>query len=518
MIIKKFFSTKNLKKIRTEVWLILILIFALFLRLYFFVGIGFNDDSYYLEYAEEIYKGKRFIPPAGVEWGVRIAVYYPVVFFWKIFGINEFSTSLYFILLSLGSIIITYFLGKELFNEKVGLVASFLMSIFPLEIIYSTQVGPEIPTQFFSGASILFFIIAEKLRKNLYYFISGIFLGFCYLSKSVVILIIPILGFYLLLKTWKKGIFRILKNNLSSYLIFLLGFLIIFTIQLIHFYSITGEWFYGEKVRKYFFTHDLNSNPDLSYYIRMMFNLGPFFNWIHDKPYFGFFYYFVVFSLIFLLYKKDKYSLFIIFWFLFLFIFFEFGLQFFCTRIVKYCLYARHVRFLSLFSIPATLIFSRFLTFNNKIQKTIIIPSLIFLSITSLYYANQSYIFLRNGMGYIKETVYFLKDTANKTIYIPDPWTISKFKFFSQYDENFINRLKVYDCSMIDCRNYFYSSGKFIKDAFVVTELNPYTYINPHSYPEFMVNPPKEWILLKNISLNSIGIFSKFNPKIYYAP
>jgi hypothetical protein len=121
-------------------------------------------------------------------------------------------------------------------------------------------------------------------------------------------------------------------------------------------------------------------------------------------------------------------------------------------------------------------------------------------------------------MGYIKETVYFLKDTANKTIYIPDPWTISKFKFFSQYDENFINRLKVYDCSMIDCRNYFYSSGKFIKDAFVVTELNPYTYINPHSYPEFMVNPPKEWILLKNISLNSIGIFSKFNPKIYYAP
>ncbi len=504
--------------IRSNFLFFCILIFALFLRLYFFVGIGFNDDSYYLEYAEEIYKENKFIPPSGVEWGIRIAVYYPVVFFWKIFGINELSTSLYFLLLSLGSIVITYLLGKEIFNKKIALTAAFLLSIFPLEIIYSTQVGPEIPTQLFSAASILFFIKGEKSRKIFYYFLSGIFLGFCYLSKSVVILIIPIIGFYVFWNHFKKGLFKHLKNNIFPYLVFLSGFMIIFLLQLIHFYIITGEWFYGEKVRNYFFTHDLNSNSDLSYYIRMMFNFGPFFNWIHDKPYFGFIYYFVFFSLIFLIYKKDKFSIFLIFWLLFLFLFFEFGLQFYCTKIVEYCLYARHIRFLSIFSIPAVIILSRFLLFTTKIQKVLLAPILIFLFITSLYYTNQSYIFLRNGMGYIREAVYFLKGTSNKTIYIPDPWTISKFKFFSKYDENFINRLKVYDCNTIDCKNYFYNSGKFIRDAFVVTELNPYTYINPYSYPEFMLNPPKDWILLKNISLNTIGIFSKFNPKIYYVP
>ena len=139
----RFFSEKSIRAI------LLIAIFGLALRLLFFVGIGFNDDSYYLEFAETIYKGYKFTPPLYVEWGVRIAVFYPIVFFWKILGINEFSTSIYFLLLSIGNIIFTYFLGKELFNKKVGLVAAFLMCILPLDIIYSTQVGPEIPVQFF---------------------------------------------------------------------------------------------------------------------------------------------------------------------------------------------------------------------------------------------------------------------------------------------------------------------------------------------------------------------------------
>jgi hypothetical protein len=36
--------------------------------------------------------------------------------------------------------------------------------------------------------------------------------------------------------------------------------------------------------------------------------------------------------------------------------------------------------------------------------------------------------------------------------------------------------------------------------------------------PEFMLNPPKEWKLIKVIEGPKIGIFETFDPKIYYVP
>lgn len=518
---EKFRIQKQLKNVKPEVWLIIILIVALFLRLYFFVGISFNDDSYYLEFSEAIYKGIKLVP-SGVEWGIRIAVYYPVVFFWKLFGISEISTSIYFILLSLASIIVTYFIGKELFNKKVGLIASFLLSIFPLDIIYSTQVGPEIPLQFFSALAILFFIKSEKNKNLLFALITGVSIGLSYLTKSVIVVLIPVLASYVFLKAVsnKKGFLKYFKKiDVFRYCLIIIGFLAIFSIQLTYFYNLSEEWFYGEKIRSYSFTHELNSNSDLMWYFRAMFNLGHYYEWLHDQPLFGFVYYFVILSTAYLLYKRDIFSVFLAFWFLFLFAFFEYGLQFYCTKIVDYCLYARHPRFLSIFSIPAMLLVSRFFTFDNKsIRKIFFIFSIIFLLGTSLFYTYQSQIFLRNGMGYLRETTNYLKTLPEKTIYIPDVWTISKFKFFSKYDDSFISRLKVYNCNIINCTDEYYASGKFIHGAYVVTQVNPYTYINKHDYPRFMNSPPANWILLKNISLQTIGLFSNFNPKVYYAP
>jgi len=513
--------TKEIKKVKPIVWLVLILIFALLLRLYFFVGIGFNDDSYYLEFAETIYKNQKFVPPLYEEWGVRIAVFYPVILSWKLLGISEMSTSIYFLLLSLGSVIVTYLLGKELFNEKIGLLSAFLLSIFPLDIIYSTQVGPDIPFQLLSAVSVLCFIKGENDKKTLYSFLSGLFIGLSYIAKSEVLLLVPILAFYLLLKLIqsKKGLRYFKTKDILRYVFLLVGFLLIFSIQLVHFYTLSGEWFYGEKVRDYSFTHDMNSNSDLTWYIRAMFNLGQFFEWVHSKPYFGFTYYFVVLSSIYLLYKKDKNSVFLIFWFLFIFFFFEYGLQFYCTKIVEYCNYVRHPRFLSAFSIPSMILLATFFMFNYKAKtvKKLLLFLLVFLVATSIFYTYQSYIFLRNGMGYLREAAYFLKGLQLKNIYIPDRWTISKFKFFFGYNDTIVNRLRVYECNEINCMDELYNSGKYIHDSYVVTQVSPYSFIN-NDYPGFMLSPPNNWILLKNITLETIGLFSKYNPCVYYAP
>lgn len=513
----------NLKKVRPEIWLILILIFALVLRMYFFVGIGFNDDTYYLDFASKIYKGEKFIPPTTLTWGIRIGVYYPIVLFWKIFGINESSTSIYFILLSLGSVFISYLIGKELFNKKVGLIAAFLLAVFPLNIIYATQIGPDIPFQFLSALSVLFLIKSEKNQKMVYSILCGLLLGILYLFKSTIILLLPIFLFFVLINFYKSKIkFKkyFTKKRAFNYFLILVGFLIIFNFQLIHFHDLSGQWFYGEKVRAYSLTHDPNSNSNLMWYPNAMFNLQKgLFEWIHNLPLFGFFYYFVILSTIYLIYKKDLSSIFLIFWFLFLFIFFEYGLQFYCTKIMDYCLYARHPRFLSIFSIPAILLVSRFFNFDKKNwRRYLSIISILFLTLTSFYYTYQSHIFLRNGMGTVRESAAFIETLPLKNIYIPNSWDISKLNFYFKYNKNYIQKLKVYECGTIDCNNGSYDNGSYILDSYVITWIDPYTWINKGQYPEFMKNPPESWKLLKTIDLENYGIFENYKTKIYYVP
>ncbi|MCD6367490.1 MAG: glycosyltransferase family 39 protein [Candidatus Aenigmarchaeota archaeon] len=512
---------KKLKKVKPEFWLVLILIFALSIRLYFFVGIGFNDDSYYLEFASHMYKDEKFVPPSSVSWGTRIGVYYPVVLFWKLFGINELSTSMYFILSSLGSIVVIYFMGKELFDPSAGLIAAFLLSIFPMNIVYASQVGPDIPFQFFSATTILLLIKSEKYQRYIYPFLSGLFLGLAYLVKSTAVLLLPIFLFLILIFFLSSGSkFRkhFTKRRIFTYFLIFLGFSLVFSVYVLHLYTLSGQWFYGEKVRSYSFTHDKNSNSDFMWYPNVMFNhQESYFKWIHDVPMFGFFYYFVVLASAYLLYERDLNSIFLFLWFIFLFSFFEYGLQFYCTKIMSYCLYSRHPRFLTIFTIPSVLLISRFLTYNNeRWRKYLLVTSILFLVFTSLYYTYQSHTFLRNGMGTLRESAYFLEKMPLKTIYIPDGWDISKLKFYFRYNETYIQNLKIYECGFINCSDPYYNNGSFIHDSYVITWLDPYTWINRHQYPDFMKNPPENWKLLKEINLKNYGIFAKYKTRVYY--
>jgi 4-amino-4-deoxy-L-arabinose transferase-like glycosyltransferase len=113
------------------------------------------------------------------------------VLIWKLFGISEYSTALFFTLCSLGTVIAVYLIGKQLFTAATGLIAAFLLSIFPLDIIYATQVGPEVPFSLFACLSILWFLKAygSDRRYRLYGLLSGAGLGAANLFKETFILV-----------------------------------------------------------------------------------------------------------------------------------------------------------------------------------------------------------------------------------------------------------------------------------------------------------------------------------------
>ncbi|MCK4491528.1 MAG: glycosyltransferase family 39 protein [Candidatus Altiarchaeales archaeon] len=518
-----------LEGINPTLWLIFILLFALTLRLTFFVGMGFNDDSSYLGYAEQIVRKGAYIPHGGSAWETRIGAYIPVSIVWKLIGIGELSASLYFLTLSVGSVWVTYLLAKEFFNEKTSLTASFLLATFPLDIVYSTQIGPDIPFQFFIASATLFFIKNEKHSSRVCGLLSGLFLGLAYITKSAVALLLPVLIFYILMQIifQKKNISSYFKKKVVvSYSLIAICFLLIFTSQVFYFYLLTGEWFFGEKTRQKFYTNDRNSNPDLYLYPNYMFNFDfmglnfdfEYFQWIHDVPLFGFIYYFVLISMTYLILRKDMPSMFFMFWLVFFFFFFECGLQFYCTEIMDYCLYGKSLRFLSTISIPAVILVARFLeSGSGGIIRVFSVLGLLFLTVTSISCAYQSSVFLGNGMGDVRETAQFIYGSLPRTIYLPDQWCVSKIKFFFRYNKTYTQNLKVYHCAVIDCNNEYFNKGQHISDAYVVTWLNPYTWTN-RDYPEFMRNPPENWKLLKTIKLKNYGIFEKYDPKIYYVP
>ncbi|MCD6398739.1 MAG: glycosyltransferase family 39 protein, partial [Candidatus Aenigmarchaeota archaeon] len=245
---------RRIKKIRPEFWLVLILVFALSLRLYFFVGLASadpQDDGIYMSNVHGILKGsyslsrynnlpEDYLANPAETFSFRIGFLYPCVFFSILLGVTEFSITLWPLLCSLGMIVIGFYLGKMIFNENVGLISAFLISFFPLNVLYSTRIAVDIPLAFFSILSFYFFVRAAFYEKNkrdiIYFFLSGISLGLGYLTKSMAIILFLFYFAYFLYSSYKN------KKLEKSLIYVFLGFLIIFSIEGMYYYLETGNF------------------------------------------------------------------------------------------------------------------------------------------------------------------------------------------------------------------------------------------------------------------------------------
>lgn len=198
---------EKLKVLNPIIWLILILIFATLIRLFFFVGLNLNDDLTYVNTAYDIITGKFRVNTWII--AARYVMNLPIAFFFLLLGVSDFSAALWPLLTSLGSVIITYFIGKEIFDVKVGLLAAFLLSVFPVDVAYATTIVPDIPVAFFMGLSVLFFVLGEKKNNFIYYFFSGVSIGLAWMVKSMALVILPFFAIYFLMDKLGFG----LKSN-----------------------------------------------------------------------------------------------------------------------------------------------------------------------------------------------------------------------------------------------------------------------------------------------------------------
>ena len=129
----------------------------------------------------------------------------------------------------LGTIYITYLIGRQILNNTAGLFAGFLLAISPLHIRESHLVNVDIALTFFSALSLFFILQTYYKEEKKYFFLSGIGIGLASASKFTGAVLFVVLWGIQIVKTLSQGkgirnIFRaeLFFAGLTASLIFVL--------------------------------------------------------------------------------------------------------------------------------------------------------------------------------------------------------------------------------------------------------------------------------------------------------
>ena len=187
--------------------LVAIIVAAIVLRVTCFGGYQGHDDRNYIAYAYS-YATRGTVPlDDATTWLGRIGFWVPLSLGLKFFGVTEANLAVYPMLCSIGSLIVTYLLARMMFDGRIALIATALLAVFPLDVIFSTCAYADLPVSFYTGAMLLFFVRAE--RGNAWYDWLGVGLtaGIAYLHKETSLAFAVPLGLYVILRgLWRPGL------------------------------------------------------------------------------------------------------------------------------------------------------------------------------------------------------------------------------------------------------------------------------------------------------------------------
>jgi len=225
-----------------------ILLLAVALRLTFFVGfIGdYGEESVYLQDALDVKDGKYFANFDYLKYKNKDAktdiietfkfrplVYFPSGLLMRLFGVSDFTLSLWFIICSVSTVFLTYAVGTALYDRKTGCLASLILAFFPFDIIMSSRINvDQVVSSFFLLTVLIVISCSKDPRVSSYRFrfcLAGIALGMAYLAKIAVLTLLPCLIILIIVRAQKRDIIP-----------FVFGFLIVFSLENLVYYQLTG--------------------------------------------------------------------------------------------------------------------------------------------------------------------------------------------------------------------------------------------------------------------------------------
>ncbi|MBI2631472.1 glycosyltransferase family 39 protein [Candidatus Pacearchaeota archaeon] len=194
-VIDKVFSLD-----KKRIYLAIIVILGLILRIIAARNITVSaDDMHFTIHAIDFLKSGKLVTydQSSSLW------FYVTDIFYRIFGINQIGSRMAAILFGTLSIIIMFYLTREFFDEKIGLIAALLLAISPFHI-KNTIAEMDVMAMFFVLFAMLVFVKGLKMEKNKYLVFAGILIGLGILTKVYIILFIPVALAFALYDNKKK--------------------------------------------------------------------------------------------------------------------------------------------------------------------------------------------------------------------------------------------------------------------------------------------------------------------------
>lgn len=200
--------------------LLLILLLSLILRVVYLLHYGnfWDDEMFNLIYSQKAW-------PLGLKywlWETNPPLLLLTLKIWfKIFPVTEFFARLPSLIAGVGTVYLTYLLGKSLFNKRIGLLAAFYLAVNPYHIFWSDTARVYAMLMLFSAWSTWFFYRLYFLKENTPAIrrkaaLVNFFLIFSHLSS-----LLFLAGQFLLLiiTQGKKGAGNWIKNNLIQFVL-----------------------------------------------------------------------------------------------------------------------------------------------------------------------------------------------------------------------------------------------------------------------------------------------------------
>lgn len=237
-LLKKYFS--NIENILIFTAFVTIIFLALFLRVRNLGYLAFwGDDGHtFTGTISIIEQGYPRLPSGNILWH-GILGYYIDALFVLLFGASEFTFRLVSAFFGLGTVILSYFAGRDLANRYVGLLASISMALSSWYIHFSREVRYYSTLQFFYLISFYFFYRGFVRDERKYLVPATILICLTPLVHGIGFLLILLFVPLLLYK--KRQFFRI---RIIIPLITILGFYILQIINQVFFWQV-GRSFYS---------------------------------------------------------------------------------------------------------------------------------------------------------------------------------------------------------------------------------------------------------------------------------
>lgn len=516
--------------------LLLLAIIVIYTAAYCVIFVGgpsfYGDDTVYLNLAynaiHNTFREGSFI------FSVRLLQVFPIALSYELFGVSLLSSSAWDIFSFVGSVIIAFFVGRELYDDYAGVLAAALLSFFPLVVMLAPTISDNIPLMFITGLAVMSFIFATKRNSKAWYLMTGIFsvASLLVTPEGVVAtyFVIFLLLIYLALK-------KIKVNRTSLYYIYglILALLVLFAFNYVnsgnafvtvttnlHFYSAVGQQ-----------NTIPSTNTNLMFYPDVMFplngfsilspNLQAFISFLYNpmNNYSGLYFFALVISAVYLFARFEKKAFIPILWFLFGFLYLELGPMHFSLFPLQYLLSYRLQRFLTIIAIPTVIVISigatRFIKnmykLRNRAVKFVSIAIILFLILLLVGTSIPINLYWYQGLAYerygqLSIANYLSKLPSNTRIYISSAF--SMLPIYMQFDN--MSRFIIYD-NIKNCRSMQTNSYVVLPKYINLFNLN------------YTPNPPSScgiWSLVLYPKMN--GNFSPaiktmaypFDAKLYY--